>query len=319
MRRLKLPKNDSNKRYLGTVQTHTLIEKKPLKDTGLEWIKINGLSNEETIVSLLDNLRVEPLWIEDVFHVHQRTKVETNQNHMYFVFNGSSQSNPSTVSKYIQLIVLEDTIITLSETAKDVLDELFYSEIDWNVDKSEALHRLLDGVIDFYLELELTLSSKLLEIEEDLLDENHQSMTKLHQLRKELYVLKTLSQTLVDPLYKKVIQSYLVETPRHETMYNDWFDHIFRLNMQTAEDREMIHQMMDLYNTNLSNKMNGIMKTLTIFSAIFIPLSFLAGVFGMNFTDMPILTYEDGFLWFLGLSGIIMLFMLLYFKLKDWL
>lgn len=300
-----------------TVQTYVLNE-----ETASQWISINGLKDQQRIQELLEELEVDPLWIEDIFYVNQRTKLETALDSMYLVVNGSSQNQLRDISRYIQIIFLKNTVITISETSTDMFYKLKSSieeATEKHMDRDHFVYLLMDHMIDFYLETELHLAQELLELEQAFLDDENQSITELHALRKESYTLKALAQSLVDPSLQKELKQYLNIPKALTKRYDDVFDHIYRLNVLLSEDREMVRNIFDLYNNNMANRMNDIMKTLTIFSAIFIPLSFFAGVFGMNFADMPILSINHALIWFFGFSLIIALGMLGFFKYKDWL
>ncbi|MEC9484483.1 MAG: CorA family divalent cation transporter [Candidatus Izemoplasma sp.] len=302
--------------YDTQIQTYVINE-----DPGLEWISINGLKDQTQIQSLLTNINVDKLWIEDIFYPNQRTKIETHNNSMYMVVNGTSQNHPKDISRYIQVICRNNQIITISETPTDMFNQLksrLEDDTDSSLDRDHFLYLLLDHLVDFYLETELHLASALLELEQRFLEEEDQSITTLHTLRKESYTLKILAQTLVDPSVQKTLKQYLNPPESLTQQYEDVFDHIHRLNMLLSEDREMVRNIVDLYNNYMANRMNEIMKTLTIFSAIFIPLSFFAGVFGMNFIDMPILTVQNALPWFFAFSGFIAIIMILFFKLRDW-
>lgn len=319
----RLWKTKTSMSQFGQVQQETRIETYLLNEAKqFQWIRINGLKDDVKIQQLLNDFNVDPLWIEDVFYLSQRTKIETNDQAKYIVINGSTLNQPVGISRYLQLFILDHTVVSISETETDMFDALQQSVMENGekaYEKAAFIYFVFDQIIDFFLDAELQLAHQLLELEQGFLEEEDQSMPILHRLRKEIYAIKMLAQILADPAYQKTLTEGLVIDKTLHKQYEDLFDHVHRLNVLLSEDREMVRNIFDLYNNNVANKMNQIMKTLTIFSAIFIPLSFLAGVFGMNFIDMPILFAPNALAWFFGFSGIIAILMLGVFRFKDWL
>jgi magnesium transporter len=120
------------------------------------------------------------------------------------------------------------------------------------------------------------------------------------------------SLDFIDDIYKNPLIS------EYKKYYQDLIDHLYRLNDKLNIDWENLKTLYELHMNNITERTNSIMKILTIFSAVFIPLSFLAGVFGMNFQNMPILQNENGILLFIGLCVGVLLLMLGFFKLKKW-
>ena len=137
-------------------------------------------------------------------------------------------------------------------------------------------------------------------------------------MRKELVYIRNYSNQLQDNLFKNEYLLKKIVDSKTSKYYEDLEDHIVNLNEKVRTEIELLKGVFEIYMNNNADKMNEIMKTLTIFSAIFIPLSFLSGIFGMNFVKFPILSNDNGLLIFIIISILIPISMLIYFKKHKW-
>jgi len=179
---------------------------------------------------------------------------------------------------------------------------------------------ILEAEVDNYFSVAEFLSNKIEILEEKLFDDTGDDTIpqQTQELKKE--ILKIRKSVL--PLREVINRLEKIETPLIEERTNkyirDLYDHIIQVNESVETYREMIWGLMDMYMTTISNKMNEVMKVLTIMASIFIPLTFLAGIYGMNFDNMPELHLKYGYFYLLGIMVLVIVAMIWYFKRKRW-
>jgi magnesium transporter len=182
------------------------------------------------------------------------------------------------------------------------------------------LYALLDSVVDQYFIVLDSLSEKLEDLETDLLNNPDKTiLNKLHGLRRETLLLRRT----INPLREMIGRFEKLEEPlissSIKVFIRDLYDHTIKVIENIEVLRDMTSGLLDLYMNTTSNKMNEIMKVLTIMTSIFIPLTFIAGVYGMNFTNMPELEYKYGYFVILGIMVLVLIGMLIFLRRKKWL
>ena len=180
---------------------------------------------------------------------------------------------------------------------------------------------ILDAVVDNYFSVIETLSAKI-ELIEDQLFEDHveKSITQdIQDIKKEILRIRRAVVPLREVINRiEKIDSGLIDS-KTKNYIRDLYDHIIQVNESVDIYREMVWGLMDMYMTTISNKMNEVMKVLTIMASIFIPLTFLAGIYGMNFEHMPELQFKYGYYYLLGVMALVFFGMIWYFNRKKWL
>ena len=323
--------------YTGKIQKETVIKHiqysaKDLKiynqlekysDQHVDYVSIEGLKNVEQIRDICLSLNVDPLIIEDILNPTQRNKYEITNEYLFSVTKFPYQRNNEVFYDYISILLFKDLMITFSENNNMFLDEIITrlknSKLALSKLKEDYLFYVIyDMIIDEELNLYYSLNSKLEYLEEHLmqLDKNYQR--DLYHLRKNFNYLKSQTKQLLNYASPKKLLTTNFINPNIKKYLEDLEDHILTLNENANVSLESVDNLFNVYSNNLSNKTNEIMKTLTIFSAIFIPLSFVTGFFGMNFTNFPILNNTYGLLIFTAICLVIPALMLLYFKKKKW-
>ncbi len=311
--------------------THVIYNQKDLKkvtDLALvpeynNWYIVKGLKDTTRIKTFCEDFGVDPLIIEDIFNVHQRNKIEYFENYIFAVFNYSYLKSGNIDRDYLSMLVFKDKVLTFHEHNTNLFDEV-YMRLENNkgvIRKSKMdylFYVLLDTILDNDIIVQKELSNQTIKLEEDIIRLESTDQTLLYMLRKELLYLKKS----IDPIYESfVMQEFKKSTlisPEIYKYFADITDHTRRIFEDINSQRELLRNLLDVFMNNVSNKMNAVMKTLTIFSAIFIPLSFLAGVFGMNFTNFSILASPNGLVFFIALCVTIMVSMIVFFKLRKW-
>ncbi|MGB3607070.1 MAG: magnesium/cobalt transporter CorA [Psychroserpens sp.] len=292
------------------------------------WININGLNNVSDIETLGVHYDLHPLTLEDIVNTGQRPKIEEFENYIFVVFKMLFIKNDDELHyEHMSLILGSDYVLTFQEADGDVFgdvrERLSTAKGRIRSQGSDYLmYSLLDAIVDNYFTVIEVFGDQVEELESLIFqskeagDDTPQDIQKLKQeilkMRRSIYPLREVINRM------EKIESSLIEQKTHSYL-RDLYDHIIQVNESVDLYREMIWSLMDMYMTIISNKMNEIMKVLTIIATIFIPLTFIAGIYGMNFQNMPELSTENGYFVLLGIMFLLFLLMLLYFRRKGWL
>lgn len=293
--------------------------------TSITWINIDGL-NEEIIPKIGEKFEIHPLVLEDILNTYQRPKIENYGKYIFIVLKMLILDENNNVSiQQISFILSKNMVISFQEKKGDVFDSI-RERIRNNKGRIRKrgsdylVYSLLDSIVDNYFSILEKVSEKI-EIIEDKLIENPEPETlqEIHRLKREMiFVRKSIwpLREVINSLYRE--ESKIIKNTTH-VFLRDLYDHTIQVIDTVESFRDMISGMLDIYMSSVSNKMNEVMKVLTIFAAIFIPLTFIAGVYGMNFHYMPELGYQIGYPLVLILMLLVGITLLIYFKRKKWL
>lgn len=295
-------------------------------DDYVHWINITGIHDVELVKKVGSLVGLHPLTLEDITNTRQRPKKEEFENYIITIMDMLSYQEDFIQSEQVSVILRENTVITFQEAAGDDFNQVRrrIKESRGQIRKKGAdylFYALLDAVVDNYFNI-LEKNEEVLEELDDLVvaaetgPDTLEIIQELKQeimfLRKEIWPLNTIFSNL-----------YRVESPllKAETDYylRDVYDHIGQLMDEIDISRDMLSSMLDIYLSNKSNKMNEVMQFLTVISTIFIPLTFIAGVYGMNFKYMPELENKISYPVIIFLMLVIALLQLIYFRRKKWL
>lgn len=295
--------------------------------TGVVWINIDGLHDEKSIEGLCTFLDIHKLTMEDIVSVNQRPKLEEYPKYIHAVIKDLTFNSEGEFFEYEQISFLlkGNVLITFQERTGDVFDSVRkrLREGIGYVRKRGAdylMYALLDMVVDNFFVLLETFGEKLDEFETKLLENpDKNSLTRLHNFRRESLGLRRT----VYPIREMVAAFEKLDEPlfgqENKVFTRDLYDHTIKVIETIEIYRDMTSSLLDLYINSTSNKMNETIKVLTIMSSIFIPLTFIVGVYGMNFRNMPELEYKYGYFVLWGAMVLIVIGMLIYFKRKKWL
>lgn len=298
--------------------THTFDSDPKLK----HYIQVIGLSQVEVIDSIRDFYPIDPLVLEDVFNVNQRTKIEHKGSYVFAVINLEFLDHMDIDDEYMSLVMFKDTLITFHEKEPIFLqpiESLFNDHKDLRERTIDYLfYQILDMITDNHLDIYDILDEQIIKFEESIMESENIKQDEFYHVRKTILKLKsfvTPTYEQLDKLLNKKIELINID---HQPYFEDLMDHLQRLDNRITQSREKIRNLLDLDMNNQSTKMNKIMATLTLFSAIFIPLSFLTGFFGMNFVYFEVLEYKHAVFIFTGFCILIFVFMFVFFKRKKW-
>ena len=298
-----------------------------IQGDAVNWINIYGIHDLDLIQSLGDEFDLPALLLEDLLNTDQSPKYEDGETYDAFIMKMLSLEEHSgkIQAEQITIILRKDSVITVQERKGDVFEPV-RERIRKNKGRIRShgndylAYALMDTILDNYLILIEKIGSKV----EDLEDRLFKAMD--NQIVQEIYQFKTELNYLRKAI--RPVRDFLILLSKTEDSYIEEQNKIFlgdlqELAIQCTDAIELYNNLvsdqLNIYNSNMSNKMNEVMKTLTIFASIFIPLTFVAGIYGMNFRYMPELEYKYSYpiLWsiILLLAGVL----LFYFKRKKWL
>ncbi|MBC7438391.1 MAG: magnesium/cobalt transporter CorA [Flavobacterium sp.] len=294
------------------------------------WLNIHGLNDLNFLKSISDYFEVDNFMLADILNTTRRTKIEEQQEILFFNIKSvlPSGDTDNISAEQISFLIKEGVLISFQEKRSDFFTHIrerirTHSGIVRAKKADYLLYILLDSIMEnFYITLE-NEEDKI----EVLIDQTKNStdpiiLEKIEKHRDNFNFLKRSIIPLRDSLYD-------IKSIKDDIIFNgieaDNFTFFARLHQKSLElleqiesDMSSLHSASDYYFSAQNHKMNGIMKTLTVVSAIFIPLTFIAGVYGMNFRNMPELEYEYGYYTVIGFMVLIFLGMLFYFKRQHW-
>lgn len=289
------------------------------------WLNVTGLHNSQIIAAIGEKFGIHQLLLEDMLNITQRPKVQVGDDFVFLTFKMLNLVDDEIDEEQISLYLTGNSVISLQEKQGDVFEPLRtrLMKSSGRIRSRKAdylLYALLDVVIDTYFGIIEHVGDRQ-EILEDRIDQKtDENITRgirackrdLNTLRKAIYPLREAVGTIhrgESALFDKSTIIFLT----------DAYDHLIQLAEMIDTHRELNGDLRDVYLSDLSNRLNEVMKVLTIISTIFIPLSFLAAVYGMNFVFMPELKWHYGYLFFWIIGIISVGGMLFYFKRKKWL
>ena len=294
------------------------------------WVNVTGIHDVSTIEGFGKAFDIHPLVLEDIVHTEQRPKMEDLGDYLYIVLKmlvhvNAENSENDFEAEQVSLILGSNFVLSFQEREGDVFDSI-RDRIKMGKGRirkagSDYLaYTLIDAIVDNYYVILETLGEKIEGIEEDVLAQPEPSTLKLIQdTKREMIFLRKC----VWPLRETISNMERVESPligdAVGPYLRDVYDHTIQVIDTVETFRDTISGTLDIYLSSLSNRMNEVMKVLTIIATIFIPLTFIAGVYGMNFKHMPELDWEWGYLTIWIVMLVLGCLMLLGFKRKKWL
>ncbi|WP_339624782.1 magnesium/cobalt transporter CorA [uncultured Winogradskyella sp.] len=298
------------------------------KDTdSVTWINVDGLKHIDEIANIGKQYNLHPLVLEDIVNTSQRPKIDEYDNYLFIVLKMLYyDKDEKIVIEQVSFVLGKNYVITFQESEGDVFNTI-RERLRLNNGRIRGLksdylmYALIDAVVDNYFSIIETLGNKIEDLETELFAGNARENIniEIQQLKREILKVRRA----IFPLREIINRIEKGEHPfiykRTITYYRDIYDHLIQVSENIDIYREMIWSLMDMYMTTISNKMNEVMKVLTIISTIFIPLTFLAGLYGMNFEYIPELKYENGYFILLGVMFAMFIALLFYFKRRRWL
>lgn len=290
------------------------------------WINVNGLTNTQLISELGDHHTLHPLLLEDVLNTEAMPKIE-NYGDVLFANLKMLRWNADLKKiegEQISMVLGEKYLLSFQERKGDVFDavrERMLSGLSKVRNKGIDFlaYTLIDKIIDNYFLVLEAIEDHIEDIENELIkDSGEVTPIQLMHIKKQLILLRKFVYPLRDEIRKlQHDETHLID--RNTIKYiNDLYDHLQNIIQNLESFRDTVSNLMDLYSSTVSNKLNVVMKTLTVVGAIFIPLTFIVGVYGMNFDHMPELHYAWAYPVVWLIMTIVAAGMVLYMKSKNW-
>lgn len=309
-------------------ELHSVKELEHLRNDHLiTWINVDGLSDVTTIESIGKFLNIHPLVLEDILSTHQRPKVEEYDNFLYIVIK-DLEINPDNELglqyEQISILLLDHYVVTFKEKSDDTFTSIYNHLNNRNsrirqFDSDYLAYVIIDTIVDKYFVIENHLDDVLGPLENNIFFNSDENLLQTIQRIKRSLVSMRRNIAPVRELLA-ALQRSDSDLIQERTMryFGDVYDHVLRVMDSVDSFRDRMSDMHDIYLSSLSNKMNETIKILTIFTSIFIPMTFIAGVYGMNFEHMPELKWRWGYpaIWVVFISLGIGMF--IFFRKKKW-
>ena len=317
-------------RTLKVTKSNEVVVGSGLEDLNLEdcrwvWVDFNMPTSEEE-QKLRTYFHFHPLAIEDcVLNTLQRLKLDHYDSTRFYILHAV---NPDTLNAVeVNLFVEDQIIVSFHKQELDEVDQAWEQITQWAKDGQyqedlspmTVAYSVMDHLVDAYFPCVFMIEDELADLEllggresVDLL------MSQVFSLRSRLLKLRRTIVPMLDLLYRIINLQHVQENGMHRAYFSDVHDHLLKLADMIEADREMTADLRDSYISINSNRMNGIMKTLTVITTIFMPLTLIAGIYGMNFDKIPELHWKYGYFTVLLLMVGLTLWMILWFKSRGW-
>lgn len=291
----------------------------------ITWLNIDGLQDIKLCEDIGKLFSLHPLVLEDILNTDQRPKMEDYGDYIYIVVkNFYRQEGEDLLSDQISIILGNDVILSFQEKESGLFESIKEKirKDKGRIRKEGAdylAYSIVDNIVDNYFAVLENLEEKIDDVEDDLVSKpNSDTLQNIHFLKKQLILLRKSLWPLREAIGSLDRSASLLINKSTGIYFKDIYDHTIAIIDTVETFRDMLSGMLDIYLTSISNRLNEVMKVLTIIATIFMPLSFIAGVYGMNFKYMPELELHWGYFGVLGIMLVITLLMLIYFKKKKW-
>ncbi|MGQ3684408.1 MAG: magnesium/cobalt transporter CorA [Candidatus Loosdrechtia sp.] len=329
--KIKIALIDYNETYFQERVVHTIEECFQFKDKNrntVTWINIDGIHQIDPLKKLGEHFELHPLILEDILNTDQRPKIEDLGEYIYIVLKTLyyNSKTEEVIIEQISLILGSNFVISFKEKEGDIFIPVI-ERIRMNkgrrIRKSGAdylAYCLLDAIVDNYFIILEILGEKIESLEERLI--NHPAPEILHiiyNLRRTMILLRRSVWPLRGVISELEREDSALITESVNLYIKDIYDHTLHVADTLETFREVLSEMVEIYLSGTSNKLNAVMKILTMIATVFMPLTFIAGIYGMNFEFMPELRWKWGYPTVLLLMTAVSISMIIYFKKKKWL
>ncbi len=289
------------------------------------WINVDGLSDEVLIKKISEKFDLHYLLVEDVLNVDHQPKADEYEKHLFFTLKMLYRIEGQSIDyEHISFVLGKNYLLSFQEKEGDIFDGLRNRlKQDTNIIRKRGadylLYRLIDTIVDGYYSVLENIGHQVEEIEESISNNpSVEDFQRIQKLRKEFIYLRKVVYPLREAVNKVIKNENDFIEDRNVKYFSDVYDHIIHLLDSLDTYKDLTSTLMDLYMNTINYKMNEVMKLLTIITVIFIPLTFIAGVYGMNFRYMPELEWQNGYFGVLSIMGFIFILMIGYFRYKKW-
>ena len=318
---------DYNEQSYQEKQVTNIEECFPFKESQtITWINIDGIHDVDIIEKIGKHFDLHPLILEDILNTTQRPKFEDYDSHLFIVLRMlmSAGEKQLVQSEQVSIVVGHKFVLSFQESVGDVFepirDRIRNSKGRVRkMDSDYLAYALLDAVVDGYFSVLETIGDTIESIEEQLAKEpTEKILRQIHSLKREMIFLRKSIWPLRELISNLQRSESGLIAESTGVFLRDVYDHTIQVVDTVESYRDIVTGMLDLYLSSISNKMNAVMKVLTVIATIFIPLTFIAGIYGMNFKYMPELEWR----WSYAIVWLVMIViaagMIIYFRKKKW-
>jgi magnesium transporter len=298
------------------------------RDNGkTSWINVNGVHNVQLVETICKHYGIHPLTIEDIVSTDQRPKIEEGDTYLYVVLKMMEfdVDKENVQIEQVSLLLGEGFVLSFQEREGDtftpVRERLRAGKGRIRSRNADyLLYALVDSVVDNYFVIMEKVGDTMALIEEKLLlNASKDNFVAVYGLKREMLAVRRSTWPLREVIYKLERDEIALISPDTQLFLRDVYDHIIQVIDTVETYRDLLSGMVDLYHSTVSTRTNEVMKVLTIISTIFIPLTFIVGIYGMNFEVMPELQWQYGYLMVWIIMLLIVAGMVWVFKRKRWL
>jgi magnesium transporter len=295
-----------------------------LEPDQVNWVNLDGLNNQDIIEKLQSHFGLHSLLVDDLLS-DQRPKVEEYEGYLFFTLKMLYRIEAREIDyEQISFVLGNNFLVSFQEKEGDLFDG-FRDRIRLDLGKVRKkkadylLYRLIDIIVDNYYNVLDKVGDLIEEIEENVYENpNNKTFNRIQSLKKELIYLRKALYPLREALSKLVKGESDFIMEENMRYYSDVYDHVSHLIDSLDTYKDLTSSLLDIHINAMNTKMNEVMKVLTVISTIFIPLTFVVGVYGMNFDYMPELRWPWGYYGVWGVMIAIVIGMLFYFRKKKW-
>jgi magnesium transporter len=306
-----------------------------LDDPSKTWIQVRGLHDIDKLRSVWDYFNLHPLVQEDIVSVSQRPKVEPYDDAVFMVLRvvtpqNSKQKAGTLKNEQVSIVLGKNFVLSFQESDDPVFEPIL-KRLNTPTTRLRRLgpdylaYALIDTIVDHYFQALDVISETIEDVEEAIVRKPEQHhLQQIHLLRRDLILFRKSVWSLRDAINTLIRDDSPLISEQVKIYLRDVYDHVIQVIDNIETSREMVYSLYDMYMSGLSNRMNEVMKVLTVIATIFIPLTFIAGIYGMNFDpgaspwNMPELGWYYGYPLVLGLMTLITSIMLYYFRKRGW-
>ncbi|NGP88164.1 magnesium/cobalt transporter CorA [Aliifodinibius halophilus] len=333
MDEIKITVHDYDDEHIDEIPISKIQKVQPYLDAPSQtWVQVRGLHNIEKLKSIWSFFDLHPLIQEDIVHTAQRPKVERYDNCIFFVLRllTYSKDDQTIHAEQISLVLGKNYVLSFQETDEDhfkpILNRLAIATSRIRkLDTDYLTYALIDAVVDYYFNVLEYIGDDIEALEEQLLKEPDESLLEqIHRIRREIIFFRKSVWPLRDAVNSAIRDESEFISEDTKIYLRDVYDHMIQIIDNIENYRDTILGLHDMYMSYTSNKMNEVMKVLTVIATIFIPLTFIAGIYGMNFDpqvspyNMPELSWYWGYPASIALMLATAAVMIIYFKRKGW-
>ncbi|WP_193075095.1 magnesium/cobalt transporter CorA [Pseudomonas sp. FME51] len=289
------------------------------------WLNVDGVSDAVIVEKLGALFELHPLVMEDILNTDQRPKVEDYQGYLYIVLRmlQSDQGRQQIHSEQLSLVLGPNFVLSFQERPGDVFEgvrERLRAGRRIRFMRTDYLaYALLDAVVDHYFEMLEYIGEQVEALEDQLIDApGPDTLARIHHYKREMLLLRKSIWPLREVLSRLSRDEGTLISEETRLYLRDVYDHAIHVMDSIDTIRELLVSMLDLYLSSISKRMNEIMKVLTIFATLFMPLTFIVGVYGMNFDVMPELRWRWGYPAVMALMLVIVVGLLVFFRRRRW-